>query len=69
MEIESPEFPKYATHILNLANQNAQATKSKIVGQMSELIKEFTGKTIDEWQEWYLKRYPGAMDKAIKKIM
>ncbi len=42
MEIESPEFPKYATQLLNLANQNAQATRPKVVGQMSKLIKEFT---------------------------
>jgi uncharacterized protein YukE len=69
MEIESPEFPKYATQILNLANQNAQATRPKVVGQMSELIKEFTGKTLKEWEEWYLKRYPDSIDKATQKIL
>ncbi|WP_293448839.1 MjaI family restriction endonuclease [Persephonella sp.] len=41
MEIETPEFPKYATQIINLANQNAQATRPRVVGQMSKL--EFTG--------------------------
>jgi len=69
MEIESPEFPKYSTQILNLANQNAQATRPKVVGQMSELIKEFTGRTLEEWEEWYLKRYPDSIDKATKKIL
>ncbi len=69
MEIDSPEFPKYTTQLLNLANQNAQATRSKVVGQMSELIKEFKGKTMDEWEEWYLKQYPDAIDKATKKIL
>ena len=69
MEIENPEFPKYATQILNLANQNAQATRPKVVGQMSELIKEFTGRTLEEWEEWYLKRYPDSIDKATKKIL
>ena len=69
MEIETPEFPKYATQIINLANQNAQATRPKVVGQMSELIKEFTGRTLEEWEEWYLKRYPDSIDKAIKKIL
>ena len=69
MEIESPDFPKYTTQILNLANQNAQATRPKVVGQMSELIKEFTGRTLEEWEEWYLKRYPDSIDKATKKIL
>ncbi len=69
MEIETPEFPKYATQIINLASQNAQATRPKVVGQMSELIKEFTGRTLEEWEEWYLERYPDSIDKATKKIL
>ncbi|MCD6531439.1 MjaI family restriction endonuclease [bacterium] len=69
MEIETPEFPKYATQIINLANQNAQATRPKVVGQMSELIKEFTGKTLDEWEKWYLEKYPNSIEKATKKIL
>jgi len=69
MEIESPEFPKYATQILNLANQNARATRPEVVGQMSELIKEFTGRTLEEWEEYYLQRYPDSIDRATKKIL
>ncbi len=69
MEIETPEFPKYATQIINLANQNAQATRPKVVGQMSELIKEFTGKTLEDWEKWYLEKYPNSIEKATKKIL
>ena len=36
---------------------------------MSELIKGFIGRTLDEWEEWYLKRYPDSIDKATKKIL
>ncbi|WP_036737825.1 MjaI family restriction endonuclease [Persephonella sp. IF05-L8] len=69
LNIETPEFPKYATQIINLANQNAQATRPKVVGQMSELIKEFTGKSIEEWEKWYMEKHPEAIDEATKKIV
>jgi len=52
LNVETPEFPKYVTQIINLANQNSQATRPKNVGQMSELIKIFPGKEIEEWQKW-----------------
>ncbi len=65
---ESFDFPKYSTQILNLANQNAQGTRPAVVGQMSELIQEFSGKTIKEWEEWYLKKHPDAIRKATEKI-
>ncbi len=42
-------FPKYTTQLMNLANSNAQGTRPKIVGQMSDLIQEFKGKTFEEW--------------------
>ena len=66
--IESFEFPKYSTQILNLANYNAQGTRPAVVGQMSELIQEFSGKSIKEWEKWYLKRHPDAIEKATEKI-
>jgi len=66
--IESFEFPKYSTQILNLANSNAQGTRPAVVGQMSELIQEFSGKSIKEWERWYLERHPDAIEKATKKI-
>jgi len=65
---ESFEFPKYSTQIMNLANQNAQGTRPAVVGQMSELIQEFSGKSITEWEQWYLKKHPDAIQKATEKI-
>ena len=62
------EFPKYTTQIINLANQNAQGTRPKVVGQMSDLIQEFTGKTIDGWEEWYQEKHPNAIEDATEKI-
>ena len=49
-------------------NSNAGGTRPKVVGQMSELIKEFDGKSIDEWIEWYTERYPNAVNDATDKI-
>ena len=68
MDIESPEFPKYVTQILNLSNQNAQGTRPKIVGQMSELIQQCTGKTLLEWEEWYVSKHPEAIENATDKV-
>jgi hypothetical protein len=41
----------------------------KIVGQMSELIKEFTGRTLQEWEQWYMEKEPEAIKVATDKIM
>lgn len=65
---EPYNFPKYSTQILNLANQNAQGTRPIVVGQMSDLIQEFSGQTLKEWEEWYLRKHPNAIDKASEKI-
>lgn len=62
------EFPKYVTQIINLVNSNAGGTRPKVVGQMSELVKEFDGKDINEWIEWYTERYPNAVTDATEKI-
>ncbi len=69
MDVETPEFPKYVTQILNLANQNAQGTRPKVVGQMSELIKEFPDNTLEEWEKWYIEKHPDAIETATKKIL
>ncbi len=66
---ESPEFPKYTTQLINLANQNAQGTRPRVVGQMSDLIQEFPGKRLAEWEEWYLERNPDAIAAATDKIV
>ncbi len=68
LDTPSFEFPKYSTQIINLASQNAQATRPKVVGQMSELIHEFSGKSLEEWEEWYIKKHPDAIQKATEKI-
>jgi hypothetical protein len=62
-------YPKYTKQIINLANQNSQGTRPKIVGQMSELIHEFEGNNFFEWKEWYLKNHPDSIDTATDKIM
>lgn len=61
-------FPKYATQIINLLNSNAQGTRPNVVGQMSELIQEFPGNTLEEWVEWYSERQPDAVDNATDRI-
>jgi len=65
----SLEFPKYTTQLINLANQNVQGTRPKVVGQLSELIQAFPGKRLAEWEKWYLKQYPEAIDIATNKIV
>ena len=69
LDIETPEFPKYVAPLINLANQYAQGTRPNVVGQMSELIQEFEGKTLPEWEEWYLKKKPDAIKNATEKIL
>jgi len=66
---ESPSYPKYATQIINLANQNAGGTKPKIVGQMSDLIQQFEGNDFKKWEEWYLEKHPNAIQEATEKII
>ena len=65
-------FPKYSTQIINLVNSNAQGTRANVVGQMSELFPEFMTSgndiTIENWRDWYTKKYPEAFDKATDKI-
>ncbi len=65
---KSFDFPKYSTQIINLANQNAQVTRPAVVGQMSDLIQEFSGKSIEEWEKWYLEKHPDAIQKSTEKI-
>ena len=69
LEIPSPSFPKYVSQIINLANQNAQGTRPRVVGQLTDLIQEVSGKTLDEWEQWYLQRYPDAVKTAKEKIL
>ena len=65
-------FPKYTSQLINWANQNAQGTRAKIVGQMSDLFPEFMNSvdeiTIENWEEWYLDKYPDSIENASVKI-
>jgi hypothetical protein len=65
---KSYDFPKYTTQIMNLANQNAQGTRPKNVGQMSDLIQDFEGKTLEEWAKWYLEKHPNSIESATEKV-
>jgi len=40
-ESSTPQFPKYTSQLINLSNQNAQGTRPKVVGQLSELFQEY----------------------------
>lgn len=68
----SPDFPKYTSQLINWANQNAQGTCPKVVGQLSDLFPEFEKEcnsvSIDDWRKWYLNRYPDAIANATDKI-
>jgi uncharacterized protein YukE len=68
LHIDFAEFPKYVAPLINLANQFAQGTRPRVVGQLSELINEFGGKTFSEWEKWYQEREPGAIDEATNRI-
>ena len=65
-------FPKYTSQLINWANQNAQGTRPRVVGQMSELFpayrEEAEEHSIEEWANWYLDRHPDALEVATDKI-
>lgn len=69
---ENYSFPKYTSQLINWANQNAQGTRPKVVGQMSELFPEFVSKTehiaIEYWKRFYVMQHPDAFNEATDKI-
>lgn len=71
-ESSTPQFPKYTSQLINLSNQNAQGTRPKVVGQLSELFQEYQKNTdeisIDTWEKWYLSKYPKAIEDATNRI-
>ena len=70
--VESAKFPKYTSQLINWANQNAQGTRPKVVGQLSELFPQFQriikAVSLSAWKEWYLYRHPDAIETATEKI-
>jgi hypothetical protein len=65
---EVKDFPLYTTQLINLANQNAQGTRPRVVGQLTELIKECPERAYEGWKKWYLSKYPNAIEDATKRI-
>ena len=70
---ENNTFPKYTTQIINLANQNAQGTRPKNIGQLSDIFPKYKEETdtisSDSWREWYISKHPDAVDTATRKIL
>ena len=71
-ELPSVSFPKYTSQLINWANQNAQGTRPKVVGQMSELFPEYRRSfglhSVKGWETWYKEKYPEAIKNATDKI-
>lgn len=67
------DFPKYTSQLINWANQNAQGTRPRVVGQLSDLFPEYQNNaetvTLSGWREWYLENYPDAIECATDKIL
>jgi hypothetical protein len=69
-----PVFPKYTTQILNTANQNAQGTRPRVVGQMSEIVEEYKDEYPDgdfeDWKDFYFNEYDGEerIEEATEKV-
>lgn len=67
------KFPKYTTQIINLANQNAQATRPKNVGQLSDMFPKYLESTdhpsIEGWTKYYNSFQTDSIDQAVSKIM
>ena len=66
---EELNLPTYASPLINLANRFAQATRPKVVGKVSELIKECPYRDFEGWKKWYMSEYPNAIEDATSKIM
>ena len=71
-DVSSVAFPKYTSQLINWANQNAQGTRPKVVGQLSDLFPEYEAQaenvSIEDWENWYLEKYPDAIENATNKI-
>lgn len=68
-EVDALILPKYVSYIINRANRWSQGTRPKVVGQLTELFKDFPGNTLNEWEEWYLQQKPNAISQATEKIL
>lgn len=54
------KWPKYSTQLLNIATQNSQCCRERIVGSMNELWSEFDATrvpdTLENWETFYVDR-------------
>lgn len=73
---ESIDYPKYLLQLINIANQNSQATRKKNVGSMKDLFTEFvklhtlSNITPTSWKKyWFDKMGKTSFDTACKKIL
>ena len=62
-------LPKYSSSVINNANGYANATRPENVTQVSETIKKFradptTSNSFKDWEQWYTKNNPDAIQKA-----
>ena len=67
-DIETFEFPKYTTQVMNLANQNAWWTRPAVVWQLSELIHKIPENTVAWWKTRYLDHMGDKIDVATDKV-
>ena len=64
---ESKEFPKYTPSFINLANRYSQGTRPKIVGQLSEMIKDCPYNTYEERKKLMKNLSNFAIEKGIRR--
>lgn len=55
------KLPTHYASLINLSCRRSKATRPEIVGQMTELFKQFPGKSASEWKRWYLKKNEGVL--------
>ena len=71
-ESKNYDFPKYTTQIINLANQNAGATRPAKIGQLSDLFPEYEHSgyqiAIEYWRKFYVDKHPDVFDTATESI-
>jgi hypothetical protein len=62
------EFPDLTSDLISLANHLSKATTRKKLGNPASVIEEFEGKTFEDWERFYEKNRPGALDTASREI-
>ena len=69
LPVTRPEYRKYVSGLINLANSTAKATIPSRVGQVSELIQECPARDYEGWCTWYLSKYPKAIEQATERVL